>query len=110
MKKLAFLLLAAFSTMSPMCSGATLECEDEEVYNEYVEPGSFTYKYENELSRLDYIRIEIITGDVKTIKTIEPEQSKLILVDGQEMWETTPVFISERSQVIIYRVECEYIY
>lgn len=110
MKKLAFLLLAAFSTMSPMCSGATLECEDEEVYNEYVEPGSFTYKYENELSGNDYIKIEIITDGVKTKKIIKPEESKKIIVDGEEMWETTPVFIADNSQVIIYWVSCEYLY
>lgn len=110
MKNLVFLLLAAITCMNPMCSGATLECNDEVVYNEYVEAGSFIYRYENELYGNDYLKIEIITNGAKNKKIVNPKQSKMVIVDGKEMWETPPVFISERSQVIVYRVSCEYVY
>jgi len=109
-KMMAFLFLAAISLMNPMCSGASLECNDEVVYNEYVKPGSFTYRYESELGGKDYIRIEIITDGVKTKKIIKPGQAKKVIVDGKEMWETTPVFLTDSSQVIVYWVDCEYIY
>ena len=110
MKKYLILLIAAVMCMNPMCSGAQLECEDELVYDEYVDAGSFTYTYENKLSRYDYLRIEIITNGVKTKKIIKAEQSKLVLIDDKEMWETSPVLITDRSEIIIYRVSCEYVY
>ena len=110
MRKIALLLLAAVVCMNPMCSGAALECDDEVVYNEDVNAGSFTYQYETELSGNDYIRIEVITNGVETKKIIKPAESKRIVVNGKEMWETPPVFISDGSQVIVYWVSCEYVY
>lgn len=110
MKKMVFLLLAAVTSMSPMCSGATLECKDEVIYNQYVDAGSFTYRYETELSGKDYIKIEIITDGVKRKKIIKPGESKKITVNGQEMWETTPVFITDRAQITVSWVSCDYVY
>jgi len=110
MKKFTFLLLAAITCMNPMCSGPSLECSDKVIYNEYVEAGSFVYKYENKPAGNNYLRIEIITNGVKTKKTIKPAQMKKVLVDGKEMWATSPVFIIDRSQVIVYFVSCEYLY
>lgn len=110
MKNLIILLLAVIICLNPMCSGATLECEDEIIYNENVEAGSFVYRFEKDLGTRRYLRIEIITNGVKTKKIIEEDQVKMVVVNGKEMWETAPVFISSNSQVIVYFVECEYVY
>ena len=110
MKKLIILLLAAIACMNPMCSGATLQCEDEEIYNEYVESGSFVYRFETELSGNDYIKIKIITDGVETEKIIRPKHTKKVIVDGKEMWETSPVFITDRSQVLVYWANCDWLY
>lgn len=110
MKKIIILLLAAILSMNFMCSGASLDCTTREVYNDYVAAGSFTYRYETELYDDDYFKIKIITDGKKTEKIIEPEQTKRIIVDGKEMWETSPVFITDSSNVIVYRVDCEYVY
>jgi len=110
MKKLIILLFAAIICMNPMCSGATLQCEDEAIYDEYVDAGSFIYRYENNLFGKDYLKIEIRTNGVLTKKIIRSEQLKKVIVDGKEMWETSPVFISDNSHVIVFFVSCDYVY
>jgi len=110
MKSVIILLLMAMVSMNFMCSGATLECEDIEVFNEIVKPGSFTWKSEIDAASYDHLKIVIITDGVKSTKTIKPESMKEVDVDEKTMWETPPIFITETSQVIIYKVICEYVY
>ena len=110
MRTFIILLLATVACLNPMCSGATSECEDTELYNEYVEAGSFTYTYDSQISSHDYFKIKIITDGGTTQKTIKSSQMKKVTVNGEEKWETSPVYISARSQVIVYLVDCEYVY
>lgn len=110
MKKLILLFIAALLTLNPACSGGTLECNDTLEHQQEVNTGSFIYTFKEPLSVNNYLKI-IIPKDGKNIKKeIKEEQTKSVMVNGEKMWQTIPILITQKTEISIYRVKCEYVY